>query len=125
MQKKRILLVDDEPAITRNIKLNLETTGRYEVEAENVPGRALATAMQFRPDLILLDVMMPGIDGGDVAAQIRSTPSLQHVPIIFLTAIVSRKETGGHESTVGTMSYLAKPVPWIELKKCIEGHIGT
>ena len=124
MNKKRILLVDDEPTITRSIKLNLETTGRYEVETENLAINACATAHRFRPDLIFLDVMMPGMDGGDVAASLRANAQLKNVPIIFLTALVSKRETGGRESTVGTLSYLAKPVGWFELQRCIEEHIG-
>lgn len=124
MNKKRILLVDDEPSITRSIRLNLETTGRYEVQDENVAVNAFGTAHRFKPDLILLDVMMPGMDGGDIAAQMKASSSLKDVPIVFLTAIVSKKETGGHEATVGSMSYLAKPVAWVELQRCIEAHIG-
>ena len=124
MNKKRILLVDDEASITRSIRLNLETTGRYEVQTENVAVNALATASRFKPDLILLDVMMPGMDGGDIAAQMKASSSLKDVPIVFLTAIVSKKETDGRESTIGSMSYLAKPVAWIELQRCIESHIG-
>jgi len=124
MNKKRILLVDDEPGITRSIKRNLETTGRYEVQTENFAPNALATAHRFKPDLILLDVMMPGKDGGEVAAQFKESSSLKDVPIVFLTAIVSTKETGGHEATAGALTYLAKPVAWPELQRCIEGHIG-
>ena len=124
MNKKRILLVDDEASITRSIKRNLETTGRYEVQTENFAPNALATAHRFKPDLILLDVMMPGKDGGEVAAQIKESSLLKDVPIVFLTAIVSTKETGGHEATAGSMNYLAKPVGWPELQRCIEEHIG-
>ena len=124
MDKKRILLVDDEPSITRNLKLNLETTGHYEVQTENVGCNAFATACRFKPDLIILDVMMPGADGGDVAAQMRTASSLKDVPIIFLTAIVSKRETGGGVSTIGSMTYLAKPVEWYKLQKCIEERIG-
>jgi DNA-binding response OmpR family regulator len=64
-------------------------------------------AREFAPDIIFLDVVMPEIDGGDVAQQIRSDPMLAHVPIVFLTAIVSAKE-GGHE--IGGFPFLAKPV---------------
>lgn len=124
MNKKRILLVDDDPGITRSIKLNLETTGCYEVQTENVAVNAFTTARRFKPDLIVLDVMMPGEDGGEIAAQMKASSSLKEVPIVFLTAIVSKKETNGRESTIGSMSYLAKPVEWIELQRCIEGHLG-
>ena len=116
--------MDDDPGITRSIQLNLETTGRYEVKTENFSGNAFAVARRFKPDLILLDVMMPGTDGGDVAAQVRASEDLRNTPIIFLTAIVSKRETGGHESTLGSMPFLAKPVEWSRLLKSIEEHIG-
>ena len=125
MIKKRILLVDDEPSITRGIKLNLETTGQYEVQTENFAANAYSTACRFKPDLILLDVMMPGKDGGEVAAQMKTSTSLKHVPIVFLTAIVSKSETGGGASTIGSMPFLAKPVEWHKLLTCIEEHIGN
>ncbi len=125
MTKKRILLVDDEPAITRGIKLNLEATGFYEVQAENFAPNALATARKFKPDLIFLDVMMPGLSGGELAAKIKESALLKDVPVVFLTAIISKKETGGHEAKLGSMSYLAKPVSWPELQKCIEEHLGS
>ena len=124
MSKKRILVIDDEASITRSLKLNLEAAGGYEVRAENDARRALTVARDFGPDLVLLDVMMPEMDGGDVAAQLRATVVLHDVPIVFLTAIVSKQETGGHEMVSGTMPYLAKPVDWRELKACIEEHLG-
>jgi len=68
MNMKRILVIDDEPSITLNLKLTLESGGDYEVLGENNPANALAAAQTFQPDLILLDVMMPDLDGGDVAA---------------------------------------------------------
>ncbi len=124
MTKKRILVIDDEPSITRSLKLNLEASGGYEVRTENNPRHALEIARNFKPDLVLLDVMMPEMDGGDAAAQIGANPLLKHVPIIYLTAIVSNQETGGHEMVCGTMPFLAKPVDWHELKACLEEHLG-
>jgi len=83
----------------------------------------LADARAFRPELILLDVMMPELDGGDVAAQLQADPLLRDIPIVFLTALVSNEETGGHEMVCGSMPYLAKPVDFGELTKCIEEHV--
>jgi two-component system OmpR family response regulator len=120
MEKKRIFVIDDEPSITRTMKVNLERTGDYTVGAENHASRGLAAAREFRPDLILLDVMMPEIDGGEVAAQIQSDPALQHVPVVFLTAIVSAKETGGQYLERGGQTFLAKPVSLETLIQCIE-----
>jgi CheY-like chemotaxis protein len=123
MTTKRILVVDDEPSLTRNLKLNLEANGDYDVFTENHPTNALAAARIFRPDLVLLDVMMPGMDGGDVAGCLRDDPLFRDTPVIFLTAIVSNEETNGHEMSSGGQSYLAKPVDIGELKKSLEQHI--
>ena len=123
MYAKRILVVDDEPSVTRNLKLTLESVGGYEVLGENRAANALISARQFRPDLILLDVMMPGMDGGDVAARLRADPLLHNTPVIFLTALVSNEETDGHEMVSGAETYLAKPVDIGELRKALEAHI--
>jgi two-component system OmpR family response regulator len=123
MIMKRILVVDDEPSVTRNLKLNLESSGGYDVFAENHATNALTAARIFRPDLILLDVMMPGMDGGDVAARLRADPLLRDTPVVFLTALVSNEETDGHEMLSGAEMFLAKPVDIGELKKTVEEHI--
>ena len=64
MSKKRILLVDDDIAATRLLKIGLEKTGQYEVKEENSATRVLSTARSFKPDLAVLDVCMPNLDGG-------------------------------------------------------------
>lgn len=122
--KKRILLVDDEAGITRMMRRNLEATGRFEVLDLNDPTRALETARQFRPDLVLLDVMMPEMDGGTVAAAFAEEPQLARVPIIFLTAIVSKKEVEPTGSLIGSHNFLAKPVVFNDLLACIDGQLG-
>ena len=97
--KKRILAVDDRASNTRLVKLYLERTNDYVVREENDPKAALAAAEQFQPHLILLDVMMPGLDGGDLAACFQASPKLKAVPIVFLTAAVTKGEVeaGGGE----------------------------
>jgi two-component system OmpR family response regulator len=122
MSTKRVFIVDDESGFTRLLKLTLEKSGRYIVREENDGTQAWLAARDFKPDIVFLDVLMPKIDGGDVAQQIRSDPSLAHVPIIFLTAIVSAKE-GGHE--IGGFPFLAKPVSLDTIMKCIEEQLGT
>src|SRR6185295_3918644 len=93
-EKKRILIIDDEASFTRMVKLNLEKTGQFDVRAENRAAGALAAAREFKPDLVLLDVIMPTMDGGDVARQIQNDRSLRGTPIVFLTATVSQREAG-------------------------------
>ena len=122
MSTKRVFIVDDESGFTRLLKLTLEKSGRYTVREENDGTQAWLAAREFKPDIVFLDVLMPKIDGGDVAQQIRSDPSLAHIPIIFLTAIVSAKE-GGQE--IGGFPFLAKPVSLETIVKCIEDHLGA
>ncbi|PYJ02758.1 MAG: response regulator [Verrucomicrobia bacterium] len=114
MQPKRILVIDDEPSITQLLKLNLQKTGRFTVRTENLGANALQAAREFEPDLILLDVMLPDIqphlDGGDVAAQIRSEPALKDTPIVFLTAVVKKGDVQSHGGVIGGFPYIAKPL---------------
>ena len=124
MSKKRILVVDDETSITRLLKLNLEQTGHYEVRAENSGARALAAALEFKPDLILLDVMMPDVDGGDVAASLRQNPALRRTPLVFLTAVVNKDELGAPEGKIGGEMYIAKPLNIKGVISVIERTLG-
>jgi CheY-like chemotaxis protein len=110
MSKKRILVVDDEVSITRLLKLNLEKTNNYEVREENFGARAVEAAREFNPDLILLDVMMPDMDGGEVASDLRGDPALRKKPVVFLTAAIKKEELGGPEGKVGGRTYIAKPL---------------
>src|SRR5512137_1398985 len=99
-EKKRILVVDDETSITRLLKLNLEQTGDYLVRTENSSKAALHTAEEFGPDLIFLDVMMPDVDGGDLASRFQADPRFKAVPIVFLTATVTREEVRARHGLV-------------------------
>ena len=124
MNKKRILLIDDEASNTRPMKVNLERTGRYDVLTENDALHALKTARKFKPDLIFLDVMMPDMDGGQVATQFEADPELENVPIIFLTAIVTTKETGEKGFVKAGRKFIAKPLNLEALVACIEENIA-
>ena len=108
-QKQRILFVDDEADLTLLVKLNLEKTGLYEVRAENRALNAVKVAREFKPDLVLLDVMMPDLDGGDVASQLKADPALKNVPVIFLTATVLKEEVGDKGKMIGGYPFIPKP----------------
>ena len=110
MSKKRILLVDDEKSFTNLLKLNLEETGAFEVRVENWAEDALAAAQAFKPDLIFLDIIMPRLPGGDVAAQIKADPALRHTPIVFLTAAVRKHQVEENDGIICDLPCLAKPV---------------
>jgi DNA-binding response OmpR family regulator len=123
MDKKRIFIIDDEASFTRMVRLNLEKTNEFEVREENRAGSAVAAAREFKPDLILLDVIMPTMDGGDIAANIRKDRKLKKVPIIFLTATVSHREAGAGGLTSGGSLFLAKPVSVEVLVERIKEHL--
>ena len=123
MKKKRILLVDDEVGFTRLLKLNLEQTNGYEVRVENWAEDALSAAREFRPDLVLLDVVMPRMIGGDVAARLRADASLKATPIVFLSAAVGRKWVHEHEGIVSGFPFIAKPASVEEVIDRIEQHL--
>jgi len=109
MGRKKILIIDDERGFTEVVKLNLESTGKYEVAIENKAVNALFTALQFCPDLILLDIIMAGKEGPDVAAEIREDSRLSQIPVIFLTATVTQKEVDAEDGIIGGHPFVAKP----------------
>jgi CheY-like chemotaxis protein len=119
---RRILIVDHDRDSTHLVKVLLEKTGRYLVFEENDGAKAHLSARNFRPDLVLLDVVMPERDGGEIAAQIRTDPELHNTPIIFLTTLVTRAEakTGLH---IDGHPFLAKPINIQELISTIEGYL--
>lgn len=121
--KKRILVVDDEPAITRLLKLNLEQTSEYVVRTENSAEAALSAAHEFMPDMILLDVVMPGMDGGRLASVLQESPRLKGVPIVFLTAASTKQEVASNEGHTGGLEFLAKPVDVTEILGCLRNHL--
>ncbi len=123
-KKKRILVVDDEPSITRLLKVNLEDTEKYVVEVDNSALTAIDTARRFQPDLILMDVMMPDGDGGELASRIQEHSALKNVPIVYLTAAVTKEEVRSHRGQIGGAPFLAKPVEMSEVLGCIQQHLG-
>jgi CheY-like chemotaxis protein len=120
----RILVVDDEAGFTRLLKANLEATRRYRVLTENNPLIALPAAIHFKPDLILMDVMMPGLDGGDVANLFSKHPDLRDIPIIFLTATVKHAEVDASHGEIGGLHFLSKPISLPELLKHLDEHFA-
>ena len=118
--KKRILIVDDEPALTRMVKLILEKTGKYEVRTENKGTMAITAAKEFNPDLIFLDVMMPDMGGDEIAVLLKEDEELSKIKFIFMTAIVTKDETEATGTNIGGNEFLAKPVSPEELIATIE-----
>lgn len=112
----KILIVDDEKNFTSTVKEYLEETANCQVREENEGARAVSSAREFGPDVILLDINIPDLSGGEVAAQIRNDPVLKDIPIIFVTALIRKFE----ETAIGDQRYIAKPVRMSELMERIE-----
>jgi DNA-binding response OmpR family regulator len=121
--KKRILLIDDEVGFTRLFKLNMEQRAEYEVRVENWAEQAVTTAREFRPDLVLLDVIMPRMIGNDVAARLRADASLKRTPIVFLSAVGGRKGGDGATRALDGFPCISKPASLEELIDGIERNL--
>jgi CheY-like chemotaxis protein len=125
MRKNKILVIDDNLNATRIVKLSLERTGSFEVKELNDPAQGLAVAREFQPDLILLDVCMPDIEGSEVAVKITSDPDFAATPVVFLTSIVTPREAGKTGSiTVGRHEYIAKPARTQTIVACVQKHLA-
>ncbi len=118
----RVLVVDDQPANLRTLTVLLSRVG-YEVATAANGDDALARAEARTPDLILLDMMMPGRDGFAVLAEIRQRPALQDVPVVFLTAAQDR-ELLLRAFDGGAVDYVTKPFIPEELLARVHAHIG-
>ncbi len=110
MVKTRVLVVDDDPNLSRLTGMILENSGEYEVLTENDSMCALSAARRFKPQIMLFDVDMPNKDGGELAREAKNDPQLCKVPVLFLTGLVSKAEAGHQELECGGQSFLAKPV---------------
>ncbi|MGD0060773.1 MAG: response regulator [Verrucomicrobiia bacterium] len=124
MSKTKVMVVDDDIAASRLLAIGLEKTGLFQVVVENVATRALSTAREFRPGVILLDVCMPGADGGDVAFRIHSDATLRSTPIVFLTSLVSGQEATTQSVLRGGYEFLPKPASITKVVECIDRHLG-
>ncbi|HVO67526.1 MAG TPA: response regulator [Syntrophales bacterium] len=120
-KKKRILLIDDEEDFCFFVKLNLEKTGRFEILTTTNGSEGIIMASRERPDLILLDIIMPEMGGGQVAELLLEDPKTRDIPVLFITAIASRREVQSQEGTIGGRNFIAKPVTPEELMAKIDG----
>lgn len=109
----RVLVIDDEPPIRLLCRVNLEAEGMKVIEAADGP-TGLEKAKARRPDVILLDVMMPGLDGWRVAEELLDDPVTRDIPIIFLTARAEFRDRA-RGLDIGGIDYITKPFNPVEL----------
>lgn len=125
MHKKRVLIIDDEANFCNLIKKNIEHTGEFEVHIATNGDDGITLARNIKPDLILLDLVMPGMDGSDVASVIRNDKDIEDTPIVFLTSMVRKEEANPQENFTRGYALLAKTVTVRELMECIKENVRS
>lgn len=106
--KPKVLLIDDEVDFTELLAANLEDSG-YEVRQVNDPTKALAAARSFLPDVCVIDLVMPRMDGGDVVAALKADPALAKTPFLMLTALVEENpDDPGELQMKGGLPFISK-----------------
>jgi len=118
----RVLVIDDEPPIRLLCRVNLEAEGMEVLEAADGPS-GLAKAKSRRPDVILLDVMMPGLDGWRVAEELLEDPKTREIPIVFLTARAEFRDRA-RGLDIGGVDYVTKPFNPVELAPLVRDLLG-
>lgn len=124
MKKKRVMIVDDE-SVTRVLVRFLEGTDRYDVIALNDPTKAVEVANEFSPDLIVLDIIMPTLDGGEVLAELRRDKKFSSMHAIFLTGLVSSEEIGRDGYEISGHPVIPKPVGANEFRTVVAEQLGV
>ena len=121
-----MLVVDDNVPCRRAAADVVRHADGFELTGTARSGEeAVRLSETLEPDLILLDVIMPDADGGEVAARLRTHEKLRNVPIVFLTAAVSKQELDGPSGLIGGRVFVAKPVNKRELVEIIERELGA
>ena len=106
--KPKVLLIDDEVDFTELLAENLTDSG-FEVRQVNDPTKAVSTALAFRPDVCVIDLVMPRMDGGDVVAALRGNSELAATPVLMLTALVEENpDIPGEQQMKGGLPFVSK-----------------
>ncbi len=126
-QLTKILYVEDDADIRTIAKLSLEAVGGFTVQVANSGAEAIDIAPAFMPDLILLDVMMPGMDGPTTMLALRKLPEFEQTPIVFMTAKVMQSEIARYKE-IGALDVIHKPFDPMTLSDRVKdiwlGHHG-
>ena len=114
-----ILYVEDEPDIQMVARLALESLGGFTLEVCSTGSEALEKIAAFKPQLILLDVMMPGMDGPTTLSKLRQLPHFAATPVVFMTAKVQPREVAGYKQ-LGAVDVIPKPFDPMKLASAVQ-----
>ncbi|MFP3980440.1 MAG: PleD family two-component system response regulator [Desulfobacterales bacterium] len=124
--KKKVLVIDDEEDFCFFVRENLTNSGRYDVVIATNGLRGLELAESEAPDIILLDMVMPDMGGEEILEKLRENRRTAEIPVVFLTALATRQDTGSAIfKKIGDSYFIAKPVRTRELIQAIDGFLGT
>jgi putative two-component system response regulator len=118
----RVLLVDDDPVIVRLLEVNFRLEG-FHVRTASSGEQALEKAAEEPPDAMVIDVMMPGLDGWEVCARLREHPETADIPVVFLSAR-ARDEDRSRGYALGVVEYVMKPFDPADLIEVVRGHLA-
>ena len=124
MNKTRVLIVDDEVNVARLTAIILQRSNRYDVKIETFPARALETVRAFRPELVLLDMKMPGKNGTDVLKELREDAELASIPVVFLSSLLDNFEAAKQPLVQPRIRFIAKSVDSVTLLRCVDETVG-
>ena len=123
MTRRKILVIDDDAAVTEFFVAKLG--GACEVVTTVSPAEALRLARERKPDLILCDINMPGVDGADVSAQLFDDPGLRAIPFVYLTGIASPRDLGARSGHLGGRMAISKHQPPEQLLARVRELLGA
>jgi DNA-binding response OmpR family regulator len=116
--RRKVLVVDDEPSIVVPLTFLMEKSG-YAVQVAGTADEALAAVADFAPDLILLDIMLPGVDGFEICQAVRDNPSCRSIKIVFITAM-GRDVDVARGMASGADAYITKPFANAEVLETVK-----
>jgi len=120
---KKILIIDDEPNFCYFLKKNLKAAGEFEVNTCCDSSEAVARAKKFKPDLVLLDILMPRVSGSQIAETLKNDKETCGIPIIFITAVITPHEVSENGNVIAGRYFIAKPIEIKELVASINKFV--
>ncbi len=108
--KRKVMVIDDAEDFCEFVKVILEATGDFQVSSCNSGRMAVRQVERHKPDIILLDIMMPEMDGSEVASALKADDATQDIPIAFITSLVSERDVDSGQGVIDGHYFIAKPV---------------
>jgi len=118
-EKKKVMVVDDEEDFLKITKINLEQTGRFEVAAVSDATGIMSRVRSFRPDIILLDILMPKTGGVEACKMLKEDAEAKHIPVVVISALDTENDKRAMKE-LGAVDFIVKPIEKAELISRIE-----